>query len=73
MESSGRRLVRQFGATDVLLSFLDALEVLRLQQLDRWMYEVGISRVQVSLSFRCFYFSHYRSNKNKETLFLFYK
>lgn len=43
----------------VLLSFLDELETLQYQSVNRWMYEHGVSRVQTMWQFmRIVYMAH---------------
>ena len=45
-------LVKSYGATTVIMSFLTVLEKLSLQACDKWMYDKGVSRVQTRLNFR---------------------
>ena len=49
-------IIRSYGGTTELLSFLDPLEVLYLQRLNSWMYENGIWRVQTSYRRRAMHF-----------------
>mmetsp|Transcript_22881 Transcript_22881/g.28438 ORF Transcript_22881/g.28438 Transcript_22881/m.28438 type:complete len:96 (+) Transcript_22881:32-319(+) len=39
-------ILMSFGATDTIFNFLEQHQVLNLQQLNRWMYEKGVSRAQ---------------------------
>jgi len=44
-------ILRSFGATTTIFSFLEPLEVIQLQGVDKWMYTVAVSRVQNRYSF----------------------
>ena len=41
---------QSFGATRVLLSFLEELQALRLQQLNKFWYNVAVGRAQVKVT-----------------------
>lgn len=43
------RLVKSFGATRVLFSYLEQLEVLLMQNCNKWFYNVGVGRIQTRL------------------------
>lgn len=44
-----------YGAMTEVLSFYGEIEVLRYQQLSKWWYSVGVSRVQTRLILTQFY------------------
>ena len=47
---AGKRVLASYGGMTVLLSFLNTLEQLKLQALNKWAYTVAISRVQVTIN-----------------------
>ena len=52
-------ILQSFGATDVLFRFFADFEITGFQLLNRWMYNVGVSRVQVRVGLipRLFHFA----------------
>ena len=42
-------VVRSYGAMNVIMAFLRPSESICLQQLDKWWYQNGVSRVQTSV------------------------
>ena len=57
------RLVQSLGATDVIFSCLSQIEVVLMQGLSKWMYNVAVSRVQVRLPLhKTILFSDWRRN-----------
>ena len=63
------KLLKNYGAVDILLSYMEPLEAIQLQGLNKWMYNPGIGRSQVKweLKQRFFFFS----NISKDTLHRF--
>ena len=54
---SHRHIIKSYGATTGITSFLTQLEVINLQHLCKWMYQNGIARVQFKIpSSRLHYF-----------------
>ena len=43
------RFIKSFGALDEIFAFLEQKDVLKLQQLNIWMYITGVQRVQARL------------------------
>ena len=61
MQSIEEKFYKSFGAMTVTMSFLFHIEQLRLQHLNKWMYERGVKRVQVRFKiFRVFYFADFQ-------------
>ena len=44
------KLKHSIGAIHIILSYLEDIQVLKLQFLDKWWYQTGVSRIQVSLA-----------------------
>lgn len=63
------RLIQCYGATTAIFSLLDAVEVLKLQGLNKHMYSFGVSRVQYHFYLReVQYMSHPYGKTFKDTL-----
>ena len=56
------KLLKNYGAVDILLSYMEPVEAIQLQGLNKWMYNPGIGRSQVKWEFkqRFFFFSNIR-------------
>ena len=67
-------LLHSFGATYTILSYFEALQVCKLQRLNRWMYKRGVSRVQmkIKLPIRFFCFSNSWAENFASTIFVKY-
>ena len=42
-----RRFVMSFGAINTMFKFLPSYEVLKMQALSRWLYDLGVGRCQL--------------------------
>ena len=57
------QLMRSFGATNNILQMLPPGEVIRLQQLNKWQYAIGIARCQITWRApKVYCFTHLYSN-----------
>ena len=59
MQTCGRRVIVSFGAMKTIFSYLTTLKKLKLQALNKFMYNSGVSRVQVKLKFTLPYIVFY--------------
>ena len=64
-------VLQSLGATTELLDFLAPYDVLRLQYLSKWMYGVGVGRVQLKYRGpRLFFFAFPLGSRFSSTLFV---
>ena len=47
----GKDILQSFGATNVIFAYLEPINTLRLQALNRWQYRLGIGRMQTRWSY----------------------
>ena len=65
-------ILQSFGATYEICGFLEPLDILKLQQLSRWLYNRGIARVQTYWRLRKrYYFTYGQSAGLKSTVFVY--
>ena len=50
--SSGERVLHSYGSTTEIFAFLNQTEVLKLEAVNKWLYMIGVSRVQVKIKRR---------------------
>ena len=53
---SAAKIVRSYGAMTETMQFLPPFERLSLQGLSKWMYEIGVGRVQTRITFKKMFF-----------------
>lgn len=51
-------MIKSFGVTRVVFSYLEQIETLRLQSVDRWFYRTAVGRVQTRVKVKPVEFDH---------------